>query len=207
MKEHTYSVKICNLIKEFLSIDDWHYSFDDRRGTFQFGLNLTSKIKSIKYLVDVDEDSYIVYAYCPIGAEIDDTDMMHRMSDFICRVNYGLKNGDFEFDMRDGEIRYKTFVDCDGVLPSIEMIKTSIYCPAIMFERYGSGIVDIIFSGISAKLAIDKCEKKSQEEYRTMLESEKIATGEVSDILERLTAHFSDSEHQDSGNSEGETTV
>lgn len=75
MREHTYSVKISNLIKEFLSMDHWHYSFDDRNGTFQFGLNISTKIKNIKYLVDVDEDSFIVHAYCPIGADTDNTDL------------------------------------------------------------------------------------------------------------------------------------
>ena len=121
MREHTYSVKISNLIKEFLSMDDWHYSFDDRNGTFQFGLNISTRIKNIKYLVDVDEDSFIVYAYCPIGVDTDNTEIMHRMSDFVCRANYGLKNGNFELDMRDGEIRYKCYADCENTLPRLRL--------------------------------------------------------------------------------------
>lgn len=188
MREHKYSVKICNLIKEFLSTDDWHYSFDDRSGTFQFGLNLTSKIKNIKYLVDVDEDSYIVYAYCPIGADIDDVDMMHRMSDFICRVNYGLKNGNFELDMRDGEIRYKCYIDCENAIPSVEMIRPSIYCPAVMFERYGTGIVEVIFNNSTAQDAIVKSEIKTR--YSRQSEASRTSSVEAEAVLEKLAAHF-----------------
>ena len=192
MKEHKYSVKICNLIKEFLSVDDWHYSFDDRRGTFQFGLNLTSKIKNIKYLVDVDEDSYIIYAYCPIGADADDVDMMHRMSDFICRANYGLKNGNFEFDMRDGEIRYKCYTNCEKIVPSVEVIRASIYCPAIMFERYGTGIVEIIFNNATSQNAIIKSESKIE---KNRGDGAILASNvEAEAVLEKLAAHFSEND-------------
>lgn len=69
---------------------------------------------------------------------------MAIMAEFICRANYGLKNGNFELDMRDGEIRYKSFVDCEGLTPTTEMVRNSIHCPAAMFDRYGDGIVDII---------------------------------------------------------------
>lgn len=188
MKERTYSVKICNLIKEFLSTDDWHYSFDDRSGTFQFGLNLSSKIKNIKYLVDVGEDFYIVYVYCPIGADADDADMMHRMSDFICRVNYGLKNGNFELDMRDGEIRYKCYTDCENAIPSVEMIRTSIYCPAVMFERYGTGIVEVIFNNSTAQEAIAKSEVKPRNSRHS--EASHTSSVEAEAVLEKLAAHF-----------------
>ncbi len=196
MRERKYSVKICNLIKEFLSTDDWHYSYDDRSGTFQFGLNLTSKIKNIKYLVDVDEDSFIVYAYCPIGADVDNIEMMHRMSDFICRANYGLKNGNFELDMRDGEIRYKCYADCEKIDPSIEIIRTCIYCPAIMFERYGTGIAEIVFNNSTSQDAINKVEGKTSSSRNGDVTRASHAEAEA--VLEKLAAHFT-------GNSDSES--
>ena len=85
--------------------------------------------------------------------------MMAQMAEFLCRANYGLQNGCFELDFRDGEIRYKSFIDCDDMMPSFEVIQNSIYCTAGMFQRYAPGIVDIIFSGCTAKAAIEKCEK------------------------------------------------
>ena len=75
------------------------------------------------------------------------------------QANYGLRNGNFELDMRDGEIRYKVFVDCDGVIPSREVIKGSIIIPAMMFERYSPGILDVVFKGVSAAEAIGQCEE------------------------------------------------
>ena len=36
--------------------------------------------------------------------------------------NYGLKNGCFELYFRDGEIRFRSFIDCEDVMPSTEVI-------------------------------------------------------------------------------------
>lgn len=119
MKKFNYSNEIANVVKQFLTEDDWHYSFDEERGIFDFGLRVRSKIHKIKYLIDVKEDEMIVYGICPIVADRDDEKMMAQMAEFICRANYGLNNGCFEFNFRDGKIRYKSFIDCDEVLRSI----------------------------------------------------------------------------------------
>jgi len=155
MKNNTYSKNLASLVTAFLTEDDWHFSFDERRGLFKFVVGMKGKLKKLNYIVDVKQDEFVVYAISPIGADADDECTMSRMADFVCRANYGLENGNFELDMRDGEIRYKCFVDCDGINPSTEMIKTSIYCPAAMFEKYGEGIVGIIMNDDTAKATSD----------------------------------------------------
>lgn len=174
MNTNTYSKEITTAINNFLNEDDWHFSFDEQRGLFNFGLNLKSKIKHIKYIVEVQEDEFLVYAVSPIGA------------------NYGLKNGNFELDMRDGEIRYKSFVSCGGITPTPEMIKRSIYCPATMFEQYGDGIVDIILGNATAKSAIEKCEKSSEEELRSVIAQlvEDDDNGDMDVMMARLAARL-----------------
>lgn len=192
MKNRVYSENIANAINEFLTNDGWHYSFDEQKGLFDFGLNIKGKIKKIRYIVDIKDDAYLVYAVAPIGADEDDKGMMTEMAKFVCRANYGLKNGNFEFDMDDGEIRFKCYVDCDGINPTTEMIKSSIYCPATMFDRYGDGIVGIIFGGMSGKEAVEHCEKSTEEELRSLLNelTDSYGDGEHSGVLARLTEHF-----------------
>lgn len=188
MKEKNYSAEIANAIKSYLKEDDWHFSFDEETGLFKFGLSLPSKIKKINYIVDVKEDQYIVYAIAPIGADEEDKKMMASMAEFVCRANYGLVNGNFEFDMRDGEIRFKCFVDCEGITPTSEMVRNSIHCPAAMFKRYGAGIVDIIFGKSSAQEAVEKCEKTTEDELRHLLTELEGGeeSGELEDIIARL---------------------
>lgn len=167
MKNRAYSKSIATAINNFLTEDDWHFDFDDQCGLFKFGLDLEGLIKTVRYIIDVKDNEYIVYAISPLGPNATDEKMLAAMAEFICRANYGLKNGNFELDMKDGHIQYKIFVDCEGCTPTMEVVRNSIYCPAIMFDRYSAGIVDIIFSKSKAKDAIAKCEKSPAEELRT----------------------------------------
>lgn len=201
MKNRTYSKNVANAINNFLTEDDWHFSFDDQRGLFKFGLNLKGRIKKVSYIVDVKDDEYVVYAISPLGADEDDEKMMATMAEFICRANYGLKNGNFELDMRDGEIRYKSFVDCEGITPTMEMVRNSIHCPAAMFDRYSVGIVDIIFGNFTAKDAIAKCEKSPAEELRALLGEELDGDGDMDAMLARLATRLEidESEFRTSG--------
>lgn len=193
-KARNYSTEIANAIKSYLEEDDWHFSFDEETGLFRFGLSLSSKIKKINYIVDVKEDEYIVYAIAPIGADEEDKKMMATMAEFVCRVNYGLKNGNFELDMRDGEVRFKCFVDCESITPSKDMVQNSIHCPAIMFKRYGSGIVDIIFGNVTATEAVNRCEKAAEIEMRSFLSELMEGEGEPSEMLAKLAERLGSSE-------------
>ena len=199
MKEKNYSVEIANAIKFHLKEDDWHFSFNEEKGLFKFGLSLKSKIKNISYIVDVRDDEYIVYAIAPIGVDEEDKKMMATMAEFICRANYGLPHGNFELDMRDGEVRFKCFVDCDGITPTDDMVRHSIHCPASMFKRYGSGIVDIIFGNATAKEAVEKCEKATEDEIRSLLSelTEGEDEGELGEILAKLAERMGSPDDDD----------
>ena len=84
---------------------------------------------------------------------------MNTMARFLTRANNGLRNGNFELDLNDGDISFKSFCCCRGlVAPSDEMIAESIQCPAAMFDKYEAGILGILFQGISDKEAEERCE-------------------------------------------------
>ena len=156
-----YSTEIADAISKFLAEDDWRFSFDGQKGRFNFSVSIAAAIKKIIYDILVHEDSFTVYAASPIGPDEKDREQMTTAMEFICRANYGLRNGNFELDLNDGEIRYKSFVDCEGAFPSREIVKNSIYVPAAMFKRYSEGITSILYKNATAKEAIEKCESNS----------------------------------------------
>ncbi|MBQ6774370.1 MAG: hypothetical protein IJP48_09960 [Synergistaceae bacterium] len=153
-----YSREVAAEIRNFLFTDDWNFDFDEEKGIFKFGVNVSSKLKHVNYFVPVHRDSYTVYAISPIGADSDDKNAIREMAVFLSRANYGLRIGNFELDCNDGEIRFKVFTSCDGIALSREIVKASIVIPAMMFERYSPGILSVIFAGESAEEAIKKCE-------------------------------------------------
>ena len=78
-------------------------------------------------------------------------------------------------------------------MPSTEVIKNSIHCTAAMFKRYAPGIVDIIFSGCTAKQAIAKCEKSPEDELRSMSTEavgEDMEGTDIADMIERLAVRL-----------------
>ena len=113
-----YSMELANGVKAFLDEDDWKYSFDKEKGMFRFGLKIKSRLSQIQYMVRVHEKHITFYGIAPVSPDHEDEKMMGQMAEFICKANYGLKNGCFEMDYNDGEIRYKSYVDCDGIIPS-----------------------------------------------------------------------------------------
>lgn len=165
MKKSTYSNEIAKAVEQFLKEKNWHFDFLEKAGLFKFDLKISSKIRKIKYVIDVKNDELVVYGICPVHADEKDEEMMAQMSEFLHRANYGLKNGCFEFDYEDGEIGFRSYIDCDGRLPSAENVKNSIYCTAAMFEQYGDGITSIVFADYSAQEAIAMCEKPLEEQF------------------------------------------
>ncbi len=201
MNKKAYSIDIANEIGTFLDEDNWNFSFDEEKGYFRFSLRMDNKIKKINYVLYVQNDAFTVYSVCPIYA---DDDNMLTMAEFVCRANRGLPNGNFELDMSDGEIRYKTYVDCKGVIPTQKMIKNSIYCHPKMFEHYGDGIVSVIFNDISAEEAIDRCEKDPKSVIAYMLADlkEEYPHEDLESLVDRLAANlgipFNDDKNEDS---------
>ena len=168
-----YSTKIADAIQEFLHDDDWNYTFHEEKGTFHFSLSTRSRLNTVDYFIAVREDHYRVLCISPLNVNTDDAQELTRMAEFITRANYGMTHGCFEMDNHDGEIRFRMTVDCDGdAVPTQEIIRNSLYVPASMFNRYGSGMVQTMFSDLNPADIIRACEKgKVVEAFRSLLHS------------------------------------
>lgn len=193
----SYNQEIVDAVKSFLDENAWHYQFDSDAGIFHFGVNLHGKIKNVQYLVGINERDYIVYAISPLSVDQNEDDQMRKMSEFVCRANYGLRDGNFELDFRDGELRYKCFMNCNGVIPTMNMIGSSIHCPAAMFDRYGRGIVQILFNDMSAEDAIELSEGDIPS-LASLGENSETVSSHLLDVLRRLREHHEKSSEDSS---------
>lgn len=155
--ERIYSAEIANAIISFLKEENWKFTFNRENGQFTFGVNLNNKIRAINYQITLYEKDFVVQAFPSIGVDSSDKKMIATMSEFVCCANCGMRNGNFIFDVRDGGIGFKSFVDCAGTIPTKNIIENSILIPALSFERYGSGILEIIFGNVTAMDAFAKC--------------------------------------------------
>lgn len=154
-----YNREIAEAVKRLLDEDGWHYNFDSENGLFRFNLTLIGKLKNVQYFICINDSDYIVYVVSPLSADRTDPEQMMRMAEFVCRVNYGLRDGNYEMDFEDGELRYKYFVNCEGSMPNRAMIKKSILYPQVMYERFGNGILMVLFSNMPVGEAVRQCKE------------------------------------------------
>ena len=158
-----YSKSIANAVKNALAAEELNFSFDEDNGLFRFNFTIEGPIHSLDFFIDIRDSNYIVYAVPPIVADAKNSSVMAAIAEFFCRANYELAYGNFDIDFSDGEIRYRVFVDCDGITPSKDMIKSSIVVILSIFERYAPGIAAVLFSSANPEEQINKCEAAEEE--------------------------------------------
>ena len=162
-------------------------------------MSVGNGIRYADQVIRVGEEDFSSMLICPIEADESNSKEMEVMAEFFCRANYGLKNGCFELDYDDGEIRYRSFVDCGGQIPTKAVIRRSICVPTAMLHRYAPGILDIVFGGSEdAEAEVEKCEGEILGDVSRKL---KEVGGELMRML-RKGKRSSKSESKNSGESE-----
>ena len=143
-------------VKRCLDNKGFRYKYDSEKNVIRYGLNIRSKLKNVRYLIGFYKYGFKVVVTPNISA---DKDNPMEMVKYLTMANYGLPIGNFEIDLRDGEIRYKVYVLCDDIqnLPD-DMINCALTAPAATYERYGDGIAALAMGFSDADTEIKKAE-------------------------------------------------
>ena len=81
------------------------------------------------------------------------------VAELLARINYGLNIGNFELDMTDGEIRYKTSIDVEGGELTRRMVETLIAVNISTTDRYFAAFTDVLYSGVAPLEAVGRVER------------------------------------------------
>lgn len=158
----SYSDKIAEAIHTHLRENEFKYNFNAERGAFDFIMGTGGMTKALIYHLLVHENGFTSSARCLLGPMGGDEACLTTMAKYLTRVNYGLRNGNFEMDMDDGEINYKSYFCCRGLeAPTDEMVMEAIQCAAAMFDKYEAGILGILFNGMTDKEAYEHSERST----------------------------------------------
>lgn len=176
-----YSEEVFHAIRRFLDKKHLHYTASEIMGLIQLDLPTGSMIRRVDLRINVKNDSYTVRALSSVSADPKDAKNMARLAEYLTRVNYRLRNGNFEMDYRDGELAFKCYVDCHGGVPVEEAIDDSIFCPPAMFHQYGNGILQVMFSGVDPAQALEDCEARLKEEKEEAEDAEEDSEDAVDD--------------------------
>lgn len=143
-------------VRGWLESEGWTFDFSEEKCLLRTKVALNNAMTSAQLIVDVKDDFYLVYVISPVkGVE----ENLGELMKFLSMANFGLTNGNFELDVSDGEFRYKTFVNCDGIdkLPAT-VIQDSLCMGCAMMDRYGDSLVALSMGQSTAQVEISKVE-------------------------------------------------
>ena len=152
-----------DLVKETLDSIDIKFECENDEGqerrTIWFFRGSGGVVYNYMVYVIIEEDALQTIVYTPLHAVPTDKACMARVSEYICRVNYGLKNGNFRLDFSDGEICYVCYIDCVDRIPDNEVFLGAIFASMKMHERYSDGLARVILTDVSPKEMVAYCEE------------------------------------------------
>lgn len=154
-----YSEKLFNEVVQHLQLEKYRYFSNKKQGMIHFGISMQGNLNNIQYHIIVKDKWFITFAVFPISGDVRNKKEMTELAFYLHYVNCNLTHGNIELDTYDGEIRIKYFVNCDGIIPSDEIIEDSVQYPAAIYNHYGKGILGIIFQHMLAEEAITYCER------------------------------------------------
>lgn len=108
------------------------------------------------YLVARDEHAQVlVYS---VFAEPVAPERRADTAEFLMRANYGLMVGNFEMDLSDGDVRYKTSIQLDAPQIPLETVRNVVLPNLVVMDRYLPGLRAVAGSGLTARAALSLVE-------------------------------------------------
>lgn len=111
----------------YLNNQDWQAEALAERFIYTLTINGKNGVFRAIARIRPDIEQFMFYVVAPQKAE---TETRAEVMAFVTRVNYGLRIGNFEMDLEDGEVRYKSSIDFDGEPLTPNLMRNTIY-PAI----------------------------------------------------------------------------
>ncbi len=102
-----------------------------------------------------EESQILVHSVLPVRVP---PDRIVEVALFLTRANFGLVIGNFELDMDDGEVRFKTSVDLEGVDFTDLVVDHLVLAAIVTSDRYLPGLVAVL-AGRDAVSSIEAVEK------------------------------------------------
>ncbi len=144
-----------NIAQQYLESDEWPYERDDEKGLLKTGVS--SDGQTYRVFIDAQDqsDQFICYVYGPTNVP---EEKRRAAAEYLCRANYGLRIGNFEIDMSDGEVRYKTSIDVEGADLCVTMVKNLLNVGAAMMMRYYPGLLKLVYGDAEPAAVIQEIE-------------------------------------------------
>ena len=144
---------------EFLQQDGWYPQRMEGRTIYRaFFSGKNGEFPCFAQIV-VPLEQFVFYCVATVHAP---EELRPSVAEYITRANYGLRIGNFELDYSDGEVRYKSSLDFEGVTLTPALIRNTIYPAVTTMDRYLPGLMKVIYGGRTPYEAIAEIETEDE---------------------------------------------
>jgi hypothetical protein len=150
--------RIYDGIKNFFQVDDWHFEELPEDSTFRLGFTGKDGRWTVVSRAREQQEQVVVYSVLPANVP---PDRIPAALEFLTRANYGLVIGNFEMDLSDGEVRYKTSIDVEGNELTLPLMRSLVHANVYTVNRYYKALMGLIFGGLDVNTALTMAESGS----------------------------------------------
>jgi len=147
--------RIYNALVGFLHDENWAFTPMEGRTALVLTANGEHGMYTCYAQAREETEQFVFYSFYAVKAP--ESKRITAM-EYVTRANYGLIIGNFELDMSDGEVRYKTSVDVEGEPLTPGMIRLLILANLSTADRYLPGFMLVLYGNRSAAEAIHEIE-------------------------------------------------
>jgi hypothetical protein len=140
-RENANGVRAFVAVGRFLEQEGWYPQQVEDAPIYQMSFSGEGGPITCYAQVRVEEEILLCYAVAPVRVE---EAARPAVAEFVTRANYGLWTGNFEMDWDDGEVRYKSSLDFEGVALTPELIRNAISPAVQMMVCYLPGLLSVI---------------------------------------------------------------
>jgi hypothetical protein len=140
-------------VVEALRQTHWDFAIDERNGH----IRLSAKTGGVSYLMDimVHEKHKFILGTVRYDIKVNE-EHVEDICALLVRLNYFLSIGGFEFDQKNGEIRFRNSIDTEGVTVTPDFMDNFVKTLAVTASRY-RGPINSITEGRPLDSAFQAC--------------------------------------------------
>ena len=103
--------------------------------------------------VHVHEDpaEIVLYSQCPAVVP---AAARPALAEFVARANWGLRIGNFDFDLEAGEVFFRTSLDTTGTALNLTLVENLVSANLATMDDYLPGLLAAIYGGRSPREAL-----------------------------------------------------
>jgi hypothetical protein len=155
MKINGQSQPMMDVVLRFFDEEQWNYQKLEGKPIIRAGFR--GDHGTWVCFVRIDEEKKQFLFHSSLGLNIPQPQRA-PVVEFITRVNYSLALGNFEMDLDNGDIRFRTSVVTPEGELTVDIVRGLVYANVYAIDHFFPGVMAVLHGGISPEAALARVE-------------------------------------------------